>query len=584
MSDNWTITSDDTLRDDCATGQSEYEHMRSRAKSNLAQFIYCPQLRPYLAAVCTPMNEYDELRIEQLRALPEFQHWNDPRSGKANIVHDLWLMSTGRQTLEDLFRRGPAGTREERLRKIVETPLRAYTVTRRDNRRSKDLGDQLSWSDEESEHSKSSNRRWQHAQHTTSSKYQPHYSPNMVPIIYNRVTDFHMGKRPNCGPRSSWNDILRAASFHEHFIDTREDSLVTDPPPTGFLDLYYFTMPLNLDTSFMRTLPEFRHWNDAGYGGEAELKDLELFKTGNRSLVYLFLRGAVYPWWYPAIERLIKFENQDAYMRLSKLAGVKHGAFDAEVFKVKDDFRDVARVYLQDQFRIRSRVAERQSARRPAFSRQPASNSPVSSNTRPRDRYTPNHTSTFNGKRDSDSDTCFLPARRQAREQTPPVSPRTKPMPSRTYSHGGASKHTELKFGDMPAIQIRRQMVTEAGPSRQPQQTLCTELRDLERLKKNMAVYDRLAADHRAQYEQARATIEGTDKFRVGSGDIAIASGGEGKGKKRDAVSFQYTDNDTKDPRSQGHLAAERKTRYERTHAKVRETDGFKGKEPMRDI
>jgi len=483
-----------------------------------------------------------------------------------------------------------------RLRETDEKPLWACTVTRRKNCRSKDLRDRLSWTDDESEDSKSSNKHWRHAQDTTSSKFQPLSFPNIVPIIYNRVTDFHTGKRPDYGPRSSWNDVLRAASFHENYIDTREDSLVTGPPPTGFLDLCYFAMPLDLDMSFMRTLPEFRHWKDAGYGGEAELKDLELFKTGNRSLIYLFLRGAVYPWWYQAIERIIKFENKDAYKRLSELAGLKRGAYDAEVLKVEDDFEDVARVYLRDQFRLRSRVAARQSARRPAFSRQPASS--ASSNTRPRDRYTPNHTSTFNGKRYSDSDTCFLPARRQARKQTPPVSPRTKPIPSRAYSHGGASKHTELKFGDMPTTQIRRQMVTEAGPSRQPQYTSAakssTEIRDLELLKKNMAIYDRLAADYRAQYEQARAKVEGTDKFGVGSGDVAESAGGEGKGKKPDAVSFPYTDNDTKDPRSQrgldlqDHLAAEHKTRYERAHAQLRGTDGLKdkgkGKEPMRDI
>ncbi|KAJ4993245.1 hypothetical protein SVAN01_01220 [Stagonosporopsis vannaccii] len=593
----WAITSSNRLCHDCECdrGSSAY----SRLKSDFAQFIHRPHLRPFLAN-CTPTSARDELRIDQLRVLPEFQHWNDPVFGKENIDYDLWLISTGRTTLDGLFRRGAVGTPLAQLTGTTKEPFLTCTATRCINRLFKGLGNQLDWTDDESEDSESNNKRAREAQIALPLAHMPRCNSAMHHFSYDFDTDYPKAKKRNYGFRSTWNDVLRAASIYHVLLGTRGNIPVTCPPPRGFPNLCDFTAPLDLDMSFVRTLPEFRHWKDDISGSDAERRDVDLLNTGKISLVYLFLRGTVYTKWYRVIEGITGSENRHAYKRLEKLAGQRYEEYDAEVYQVDDDFAEVARVHRWDQLRMRRRIAAQKSAPRALSPRRPMS--PAVLNDRPRDCYTPGYTPTFNSGRSSASDTHFGPARHPLREHSPPVSPRNKPMRGTIRASSGPSKPAELEFGDMPAIQVCRQAVTEAGPSTQPQPARAAEPslseEDVCQLAEKM-FEEHLVRCKEETCEPGRMHTEAASSTRPISDPIFEV-------KTSDVVSFSSTGNDaTQDPRSepgldtQRRLAAEYKARYERARARVEGTDESKvggedipgstggegkGKEPLRDI
>jgi hypothetical protein len=96
--------------------------------------------------------------------------------------------------------------------------------------------------------------------------------------------------RPSSNHQTTWNDILRAT--HERPLEADGDRPITSPPPPNFPNPI-FVRHTGYDTAFLRTLPEFAHWNDSSFGEEAFSYDDDMLMSGQISIIDLFLRGAV---------------------------------------------------------------------------------------------------------------------------------------------------------------------------------------------------------------------------------------------------------------------------------------------------
>lgn len=288
MSDIQTISSDDTLRGD-----------RSRFQNGLDRpFSHRQYLRPEPAADYIPRGPHGKSSFEQYQFLKGYLRWDDPKYGMARFNRDLRLVSTGRETVDSFIRRGPLGTRELQPVGPSEGFLSAYMARRHRERQFRRGGDRKNWTDDETDDIEGSDRYYGRAQDGISPKITPRNYTDKWLFSYNFDTDYPKAKKRAYGLRSSWNDILQAASQSRLGVGEGGWKPATCPPPISLPYLSRLTL-LNLDV--LRYQPELSHWRDKVSGELAEEKDLALLRSGQVSLLYLYLRGPVYLRWHTAV-------------------------------------------------------------------------------------------------------------------------------------------------------------------------------------------------------------------------------------------------------------------------------------------
>jgi hypothetical protein len=94
--------------------------------------------------------------------------------------------------------------------------------------------------------------------------------------------------------QTTWNDILRA-TYRPRLEADGEHPIVLSQPPN-----FPQTIPIHrigYNTAFLRTLPEFSHWNDPSFGEEAFSYDAYMLRA-RVSIVDLSQRGAMTTEWY----------------------------------------------------------------------------------------------------------------------------------------------------------------------------------------------------------------------------------------------------------------------------------------------
>lgn len=128
----------------------------------------------------------------------------------------------------------------------------------------------------------------------TPPRSEPQAEPATSLPFFEHPSDPHNPPRPTQNQQITWNDILRATHQPPLAVDGNRPIALPQPPN--------FPNPIPIhrtgyDTAFLRTLPEFAHWNDPSFGEEPLSYDDYMLRA-QVPIADLFQRGAVTMEWY----------------------------------------------------------------------------------------------------------------------------------------------------------------------------------------------------------------------------------------------------------------------------------------------